>query len=226
MSRILDPLIRLVAWLRRHRRLCAGPSPVKVNVGSGLCVAPGWINLDSGLHAIFSKWPEPLVRRLYRMSSYREWYAEDDYVRLLREHRFHHHNIEHGLPFPDASVDFVYSSHLLEHLFQEDAEAFVRECHRVLKNGGILRICVPDLEHALALYAQGQKAKALEYFFVRRIGYFNAHKFMYDYELLATLMKRAGFARTEKCAYRSGATPDLEKLDNRPEETLYVEAVK
>jgi len=226
MSRILDPLIRLVAWLRRHRRLHAGLAPVKVNVGSGLCVAPGWINLDSGLHALFSKWPETLVRRLYRMSSYRQWHSEDDYVRLLREHRFHHHNVEHGLPFADASVDFLYSSHLLEHLFQEDAEAFAMECHRVLKSGGVLRICVPDLEHALALYAQGQKEKALEYFFVKRIGYFNAHKFMYDYELLASLMKRAGFARTGKCAYRSGATPDLETLDNRPEETLYVEAVK
>jgi predicted SAM-dependent methyltransferase len=226
MKKILDMLVRLTAWLRRHHRLQTGPAPVKVNVGSGFCVAPGWINLDSGLHALFSKWPEAILRRLYRMSSYRQWYAEDDYVRLLREHRFHHHNVEHGMPFADETVDFVYSSHLLEHLFQEDAEAFTRECHRVLKTGGVLRICVPDLEHAVALYTRGQKEKALEYFFVKRDGYFDTHKFMYDHELLASLLKRVGFSRTEKRAYRVGATPDLETLDNRPEETLYVEAVK
>lgn len=43
-------------------------------------------------------------------------------------------------------MDIVYHSHLLEHLDQEEGENLTKECLRVLKPGGILRISVPDLE--------------------------------------------------------------------------------
>jgi len=57
-----------------------------------------------------------------------------------------------GLPFPDASVDAVYHAHLLEHLNAASARAFLRECHRVLRPGGILRVAVPDLEGIAQAY--------------------------------------------------------------------------
>lgn len=50
------------------------------------------------------------------------------------------------IPAPEGSVDVCYSSHMLEHLSPARAVAFVAECHRVLKPGGILRLVVPDLE--------------------------------------------------------------------------------
>jgi hypothetical protein len=49
---------------------------------------------------------------------------------------------------------------------------------------------------------------------------------MYDFELLAAELSAAGFGDVQRCAYRAGRTPDLDHLDNRPEETLYVEAAK
>ena len=57
-----------------------------------------------------------------------------------------------GLPFPDASVDAVYHSHMLEHLDAASARAFLRECHRVLRPGGVLRVVVPDLEGIAQAY--------------------------------------------------------------------------
>jgi predicted SAM-dependent methyltransferase len=51
-----------------------------------------------------------------------------------------------GIPFPDRSFDMVYHSHLLEHLSQPAARDFLKECYRVLRPKGILRIAVPDLE--------------------------------------------------------------------------------
>jgi hypothetical protein len=57
-----------------------------------------------------------------------------------------------GLPFPDASIDAVYHSHLLEHLDADSARAFLGECHRVLRPGGILRVVVPDLEGIAQAY--------------------------------------------------------------------------
>ena len=59
-----------------------------------------------------------------------------------------------GLPFADQSQDVVYHSHVLEHLPRDHAVDFLRECRRVLKPGGILRVAVPDLERIVADYNQ------------------------------------------------------------------------
>ena len=62
------------------------------------------------------------------------------------------HNLRKGLPLPDASVDCIYSSHCIEHFTPHDAEKFLRECVRVLKPSGLLRIAVPDLEEIARAY--------------------------------------------------------------------------
>ncbi|MDP1946351.1 MAG: methyltransferase domain-containing protein [Nitrospirota bacterium] len=51
-----------------------------------------------------------------------------------------------GLPCGDGEVDVCYASHVVEHLHPADAEGLLRQCHRVLKDRGIVRIVVPDLE--------------------------------------------------------------------------------
>lgn len=56
------------------------------------------------------------------------------------------YDLRKGLPYPDGSFDAVYHSHVLEHLDPTSAEAMLRECVRVLKPEGVLRIVVPDLE--------------------------------------------------------------------------------
>jgi predicted SAM-dependent methyltransferase len=61
-------------------------------------------------------------------------------------------NIIDGVPLADGTADFIYHSHVLEHLCREDARRFLQECHRILKPGGILRIAVPDLEDAAREY--------------------------------------------------------------------------
>ncbi len=68
-----------------------------------------------------------------------------------------------GIPFPSASFDVVYHSHLLEHFSRNQAPAFLSECHRVLKPGGILRSIVPDLEVITRRYLEElEKAAACE----------------------------------------------------------------
>ena len=51
-----------------------------------------------------------------------------------------------GIPASSNSVDYVYHSHLLEHLNEEQGELLTKECLRILKPGGIVRIALPDLE--------------------------------------------------------------------------------
>ncbi|WP_247874362.1 methyltransferase domain-containing protein [Azospirillum sp. TSH58] len=62
------------------------------------------------------------------------------------------HDAAAGLPFLDGTFDAVYHSHVLEHLSPAAVPAFLRECRRVLKPGGTLRIAVPDLEAACRAY--------------------------------------------------------------------------
>jgi predicted SAM-dependent methyltransferase len=62
------------------------------------------------------------------------------------------HNLYKGIPFEDGLFDVVYHSHLLEHFPKRFALFFLKECHRVLKPGGVIRVAVPDLEQIARTY--------------------------------------------------------------------------
>jgi SAM-dependent methyltransferase len=215
-------------WMRKSRRIVPRADVIKVNLGSSLMVTDGWINVDGTPHVLFAGMPKPILRLLYRVSDAKNWCGEEEhYVNQLKKHVFVHHKLEYGLPFPDGSVDYLYSSHVLEHFYPDAAERILRDAYRVLKSGSRVRLCVPDLRHAFELYEQGFKERALDYFFVSsKAGSFHQHRYMYDYELLGALLRRVGFASVEKCGYQKGLVPDIAFLDNRPDETLYIEAIK
>jgi SAM-dependent methyltransferase len=67
-------------------------------------------------------------------------------------------DLSRGIPLPDAHCEVVYHSHVLEHLRRDDALPFLRECHRVLRPGGIVRVVVPDLEQVCREYLQQLRA--------------------------------------------------------------------
>ncbi|HET6183650.1 MAG TPA: methyltransferase domain-containing protein [Acetobacteraceae bacterium] len=125
-------------------------------------------------------------------------------------------NLLRPLPFREASVDFVFMSHVLEH-FHYPYEAFTVLSHirRVLKPGGALRIVVPDIRQCLLAYAAGDREflmrrdqalfgearerTLLEYFLNYAgaakgpDGLMSTHKFGYDADTLAKLVGLCGF---------------------------------
>lgn len=68
------------------------------------------------------------------------------------------HDLAKGIPFPSESADAVYSAAVFEHIRRGDAANFLREIHRVLKPGGIVRIGVPDLENICRIYLEKLEA--------------------------------------------------------------------
>jgi SAM-dependent methyltransferase len=118
---------------------------VKVNLGCGSHVPDGWVNVDYALGAKLAKVPlfGVVNRRLHL-------------VRLDWDRRILVHDLRKRFPWDDASVDVVYSSHLLEHLSREEGRRFLGECHRVLRAGGILRLVVPDLWKIVHAYTDGR----------------------------------------------------------------------
>ena len=56
------------------------------------------------------------------------------------------------LPFEDMSVDAVYTSHTLEHIFPDKLHFVLEEFYRVLRTGGKVRVVVPDIDKAISAY--------------------------------------------------------------------------
>lgn len=223
----MDIMFHTWGWLKRKQKIKTAPKPVMVNLGCGLTVAQGWINIDGSFNALIAGFPVSIIKKFYSKSGSRNFFTQEQYIDILKNHHFVYHKLEYGIPFHNETVDIVFSSHLLEHLFREDAEKVLQEAYRVLKPGGIIRTVLPDLEYAIKVYQSGDKEKALRYFFRdKNSGYLQRHQYMYDYEMFKDLLEKNGFRNVTRCAYQEGATPNLDILDTRPEESFYVEAIK
>jgi hypothetical protein len=62
------------------------------------------------------------------------------------------------IPLGDDSVRLVFTSHFLEHISDEECMFLLSECHRLLRQGGTIRISVPDMEKAFNAYFAGDHA--------------------------------------------------------------------
>ena len=117
-------------------------------------------------------------------------------------------------PIPDASFDYVYSEHLFEHLTYPEATNMLKECYRILKPNGIIRIATPNLKFLVDLYEHPQKDinKAYIEFNAKRsrmpsspvyaVNYFHTswgHKIIYDLESLSRFLEEVGFKDITQC---------------------------
>jgi len=194
---------------------------IKINIGCGVSGVPGWVNLDNSPTILLSRLP--LLKR---------WLAIPAWPRdVLRR------DVRRGLPFPDDSVSYIYSSHTFEHFAFDESLALGKECFRVLKEGGILRVVVPDLALVVKEYLADPSDLASHRFLDRLsirqslrdiVHPGSHHSQMLDARSLTCLLRRAGFAEPEVSSFRQSAMPDIEaiELDIRKRESLYVEARK
>jgi len=101
--------------------------------------------------------------------------------------------------FSENSVDEIYAAHVLEHLgYQQELAGALREMHRVLIPGGLLRLSVPDMDILCRIYVN-PSLQAEERFHVMRMmfgGQINEHDFHkvgLNWELLSQYLNEAGF---------------------------------
>jgi hypothetical protein len=141
-----------------------------------------------------------------------------------------------GLPLDSNSIDYISSQHTLTCLEIYDVKGALRELHRVLKLGGVLRLSLPDLDRAIAAYQRGE----WNYFwygwswdtisgnFITTILAHSCNRSLFTYEFAEELLCKAGFNDVRRVAYRQTASsyPEIIELDNREWESFYVEATK
>ncbi len=63
-----------------------------------------------------------------------------------------HLDISRRLPLPDDAFSYVYAEHVIEHVSDVAGVRALREFHRVLRPGGVLRLTTPDLKRLIAIY--------------------------------------------------------------------------
>lgn len=61
-------------------------------------------------------------------------------------------NLLEKLPYQDNTVSCIYCSHFVEHIPRNKVPNFLKECARILKKDGILRLVVPDMENICKEY--------------------------------------------------------------------------
>jgi predicted SAM-dependent methyltransferase len=226
---VVETVNKAICKKNSKRRIKASKhlADVKLNLGCGLAVVPGWINIDGSLNTLVASMPTFTHKLFFRLTGANKYYSESEYCSLLQQHRFVHHDLSYGIPFHGNTIDYIFSSHFLEHLYRQNAIDLLKDSYRTLKNGGIIRISVPDLEYAISLYFKDRKDESLRnYFFIDEDNDFSRHKYMYDYEMLYSILKDIGFQDIKRHDFQKGSIPDVKLLDNRKEDSLFIEAKK
>lgn len=121
---------------------------LRLHLGCGSTVVPGWENIDKSPTA---RVPPQLRTVLRRVGLLSEQQAAADFPAGIV-----HADVRQGLSYDGGTVAFVYSSHMIEHLARWQALELLRECRRVLKPGGVVRIATPDLAELVAAYVRGE----------------------------------------------------------------------
>jgi predicted SAM-dependent methyltransferase len=184
----------------------------------------GWINTDVTPHLFLARVPY-LTKTMYKLGLLNEERYRQHEQGIFRKVRYL--NVTKPFPFASDSIDFVHSSHMLEHIPKGLVGNVIKEIHRVLRSGGVVRTAVPDLDHFIASYDPTNPDRFVaDAFQIEARGIKNRHHWMYNRNSLTRLFAEQGFQEVKVCGYREGKCADLELLDNRPDESLYVEALK
>ena len=191
---------------------------LKLHIGAGDDIRPGWVNIDLAL----------------RIPPQIDPAAHPDTV-------FINHDLRRGLPLPDGSCDYVYSSHFLEHLEYGEGLRLMRECHRVLRSGGTFRAALPNFRTMFQAYLDGNQGffesvnlgevrpdveegtESLVDFVNYGVYQGGEHKSIYDEEKLTKVLRQIGFRSVAAVPYQEGMDP---ALPLRARHSFYVEAVK
>jgi predicted SAM-dependent methyltransferase len=210
---------------------------VNLNIGSGENAVEGYINLDYS--------PNVLLSRAPLLKSVMKW------LKILKPE--HMKSWDKSIVYKDArklnyaetSVDLIYSSHFLEHIYYWEAQELLKSCYKFLAPGGTLRLALPDYK----LMAEGfieqhktdplaaswdfnrsllsypfHKAEMVMFFLNSRFGH--VHKWHPTPAMAEELLINAGFKQVASFDFQKGPYPELEAIEHRSEGTFYIQASK
>lgn len=103
----------------------------------------------------------------------------------------------------NASVDLIYTCHVLEHFRRKDVARVLREWWRVLIPGGTLRVSVPDFARLCDVYQKTQDLnQVIGPIFGRQDYLYNIHYNVFDETSLRALLTDCGFGTVRRYDWR------------------------
>jgi len=145
------------------------------------------------------------------------------------------HDLRHGIPLDNESVEAIYSSHLLEHLNHKQLIQLLHVCRRVLVKGGTIRTSVPNSRLYINCYLNGTEFKTKSEMHqpaicytgsrmdqINYIAYMNEeHRYMFDEENLVNIFLVSGYSDSSLREYDHTIDPE-----DRRYESIYCVARK
>jgi predicted SAM-dependent methyltransferase len=163
-------------------------------------------------------------------------------------------NAGERFPLPDASMDFIFSEHLFEHLNFAQAVNMLKESYRVLKPSGVIRIATPNFDFLKDLYLApetplhkrylewsanggggGKPIPATPVYVINKFHTSWGHQIVYDEKTLSNLLKDCGFKNVRLCKMGESSHEELKGVERHGDvipydfcqlETMVLEADK
>jgi predicted SAM-dependent methyltransferase len=135
-------------------------------------------------------------------------------------------------PFDSATFDYILCEHMIEHVAWREGLDVLRECHRVLKPGGTVRVATPDLEVLVSLHGRSQnetQARFIEWVtdrYLPQVGAYKAafvinnsfhnwgHQLLYDGDLMEFAMRQSGFTNIKRCVFGESDDENLRGIES------------
>jgi SAM-dependent methyltransferase len=240
----LKYIYKLLAWemlnpfllrIKRRKKYLFGREYIGINLGCGLYNPHNWIGIDGGItHLLAKKMPKIFIKRFFKHFDNAKNYSYENYKSKVKSFKFIHFDLRYGIPFNDNSIPNIFSSHFMEHLYRDDCEKLLKDCYRVIKPNGIIRICIPsldkeveDIQRAIHEYGLGNLNSIQKYVTNENYGYiskFSCHRYMYNFNEFKKILNKVGFSNVKEFSFKVGNIPDVKSLDTQ--EGLFVEAIK
>lgn len=210
---------------------------MKLNIGSGENAVEGYINIDYSPNVLLSR--VPLLKKLMRLlgllkpEHMKSW----DKRILYKDAR--------KLSHPADSIDLIYSSHFLEHIYYWEAQELLKSCFKFLSPGGTIRLALPDYKLMAEEFIEKHKSDPLAaswefnrsllsypfhksemVMFLLNSRFGHVHKWHPTPAMAEELLVSAGFKNPMLFQFQNGPYPELEKIEHRSEGTFYIQASK
>lgn len=204
---------------------------IRINLGCGIVALEGWENYDKSPVMLLRKVPF-LLTFLIKIKILTPGHIQTWPKNVQRR------DLTKPLPQKDQTVEAIYSSHMLEHIYLAEARNLVKEAYRVMQPGGIIRLALPDGELWARQVLEGQGG---EHFNERLNAYpvarpkgrrqitfmlgGSAHKWQPTRDLVKDMLEDAGFTGFRELEYQQGDLPQVTEVEMRPE-SMFFEAVR
>ena len=213
---------------------------IMINFGCGMTPVKDYLNYDNSLAISLKILPLFVINLLRRVSIVNE--SSFEFIIFAKNNKIRKLDVRKRLPFFDSSVDFVYSSHMVEHLYHNEAIFFLSEVKRVLRDGCRVRLVLPDLGKLINSYTQTKDADQFmissllyeteESSLLYRLKLFfigpRKHQWMYDSKSIKRLLESIGFNEVVSLNPGETTASNLGELNlfEGGDSSIFIEAVK